>query len=123
VVVVTKDLPLRLKASIVGLPPRSTATSSWPTTRSWTGFVELDTSREVIDELYDERVADLAEARQLPCHTGVALHAGSQSALAGSTPTSGSTSCAPTASCSACAGGRPSSGSRWTSSPMTRWAS
>src|SRR5204862_160208 len=35
------------------------------------------------DDLFAERVVDLAEARDLPCHTGVVLHAGgSQSALA-----------------------------------------
>ena len=36
----------------------------------------------MIDELYEQRVVDFAEARELPCHAGVALHAGSQSALA-----------------------------------------
>jgi PhoH-like ATPase len=82
VVVVTKDLPLRLKASIVGLPAEEYRNELVAGDSGWTGFVELDASREVIDELYDERVADLAEARQLPTHTGVALHAGSQSALA-----------------------------------------
>jgi PhoH-like ATPase len=35
----------------------------------------------VIDELFEQRVVDLAEARDLPCHAGVALHSGSQSAL------------------------------------------
>jgi PhoH-like ATPase len=37
---------------------------------------------EVVDVLFADRVVDLEEARQLPCNTGVALHAGSQSALA-----------------------------------------
>jgi PhoH-like ATPase len=43
---------------------------------------ELDVWSSVIDELYEQRVVDLEEARALPCHTGIALHAGSQSALA-----------------------------------------
>lgn len=80
VVVVTKDLPLRLKASIVGLDAdeyRNEQTSD----TGWTGFVELEVDSAGIDELFDERSFDLAAARDLPCHTGVALTSGSQSAL------------------------------------------
>jgi PhoH-like ATPase len=82
VVVVTKDLPLRLKASIVGLPAEEYRNELVAADSGWTGYVEIETGRETIDELYEERVVDLADARQLPTHTGVALHAGSQSALA-----------------------------------------
>jgi PhoH-like ATPase len=80
VVIVTKDLPLRLKAGVVGLEAdeyRSELTAD----TGWTGFVELDVWSSVIDELFEHRVVDLAEARDLPCHAGVALHSGSQSAL------------------------------------------
>jgi PhoH-like ATPase len=83
VVVVTKDLPLRLKASIVGLAADEYR-NELAADSSWTGFVELDVDGEDIDELFAERVVDLAEARDLPCNTGVALVAGasgSQSAL------------------------------------------
>jgi PhoH-like ATPase len=83
VVVVTKDLPLRLKASIVGLAADEYR-NELATDASWTGFVELDVEGDDIDELFTERVIDLAEARDLPCNTGVALVAGasgSQSAL------------------------------------------
>ncbi|MEY2406117.1 MAG: PhoH-like ATPase [Acidimicrobiaceae bacterium] len=83
VVVVTKDLPLRLKASIVGLAADEYR-NELATDTSWTGFVELDVEGDDIDELFTERVIDLAEARDLPCNTGVALVAGasgSQSAL------------------------------------------
>ena len=77
--------------------PTSTATS-WPPTRSWTGFVELDVEPATIDELFAERVVDLAEARDLPCNTGVALARRARSRRsAGCTTTSGSTSCAATA--------------------------
>jgi PhoH-like ATPase len=81
VTVVTKDLPLRLKASIVGLPADEYR-NELATDSSWSGFVELEVASATIDELFDARVADLEEARQLPCHAGVALRAGSQSALA-----------------------------------------
>lgn len=80
VTVVTKDLPLRLKASIVGLEADEYRNELASDT-SWTGFAELEVTRGLIDELYTERVIDLDAARSLPCNTGVALHAGSQSAL------------------------------------------
>ena len=81
VTVVTKDLPLRLKASIVGLDADEYRNELAADT-SWTGFVELDVEPDVIDELFTHREVDLPEASELPCNTGVALHAGSQSALA-----------------------------------------
>jgi PhoH-like ATPase len=83
VVVVTKDLPLRLKASIVGLEADEYR-NELTTDGTWTGFTELLVDGAAIDELYAERVLDLAEARDLSCNTGVALvsASGSQSALA-----------------------------------------
>ena len=81
VTVVTKDLPLRLKASIVGLDADEYRNEQAADT-SWTGFVELDVEPDVIDDLFEHREVDLPEAAELPCNTGVALHAGSQSALA-----------------------------------------
>jgi PhoH-like ATPase len=83
VTVVTKDLPLRLKASIVGLHADEYR-NELAADASWSGFAELDVDRDTIDELFSERVVDLVEARDLPCNTGVALVAGaegSQSAL------------------------------------------
>src|SRR4051812_23595666 len=83
VTVVTKDLPLRLKASIVGLDADEYRNELAGDT-SWSGFIELEVDSDSIDELFTERVVDLVEARELPCNTGVALVAGpsgSQSAL------------------------------------------
>jgi PhoH-like ATPase len=80
VTVVTKDLPLRLKASIVGLDADEYR-NELASDSSWTGFVELDVESEVVDTLFADRVVDLIDARDLPCNTGVALVAGSQSAL------------------------------------------
>lgn len=81
VVVVTKDLPLRLKASIVGLDADEYRNELARNT-GWTGFVELEAEAPDIDELFEERTLELAVARDLPCHSGVVLHNGSQSALA-----------------------------------------
>ncbi|MGI8755345.1 MAG: PhoH family protein [Acidimicrobiales bacterium] len=80
VTVVTKDLPLRLKASIVGLAADEYRNELADDT-SWTGYVDLEVDTDDIDELFAERILDLDEARDLPCNTGVSLHSGSQSAL------------------------------------------
>jgi PhoH-like ATPase len=81
VVVVSKDLPLRLKASVLGLAAEEYR-NEMAADSGWTGLVELDVEPEVIDELFADRVVDLHDARELPCNAGVVLHAGSQSALA-----------------------------------------
>jgi PhoH-like ATPase len=85
VVLVTKDLPLRLKAGIVGLAAdeyrRDLAADD-----DWTGYAEVAVAGCVIDQLFAEREIDLDAARDVPCHTGLALVAGSQSALARVTP-------------------------------------
>jgi PhoH-like ATPase len=80
VTVVTKDLPLRLKASIVGLDADEYR-NELADDANWTGFVELDVDGDLVDLLFTARVIDVAEGRDLPCNTGVALVAGSQSAL------------------------------------------
>jgi PhoH-like ATPase len=81
VTVVSKDLPLRLKASIVGLEADEYRNELASDT-SWTGMVELDVTRADINALFADKVIDLDAARELPCNTGLALTSGSQSALA-----------------------------------------
>jgi PhoH-like ATPase len=80
VTIVTKDLPLRLKASIVGLEADEYR-NELASDINWSGLAELDVERAVIDTLFAEHASDVADARLLPCNTGVVLHAGSQSAL------------------------------------------
>ncbi len=80
VTVVTKDLPLRLKASIVGLEADQYRNEQ-AADSSWTGFVDLQVEPDDIDSLFADKVLDIAEGRDLPVNAGVALHAGSQSAL------------------------------------------
>ena len=80
VTLITKDLPLRLKAGVVGLDAaeyRDTEVADG----SWTGFTDLVVESGVIDEFYDEGLVDLYETRDLPVNTGVTLVAGSQSGL------------------------------------------
>ena len=80
VVVVTKDLPLRLKASIVGMDADEYR-NELVVDGTWSGMAEIDVAGDVIDTLFAERVVDLDGARDLWVNTGVALVAGSQSAL------------------------------------------
>ncbi|MCB0977020.1 MAG: PhoH family protein, partial [Acidimicrobiales bacterium] len=80
VTVVTKDLPLRLKASIVGLAADEYR-NELASDGTWTGLVEMEVDTEDIDDLYTDRVLDVAEARDLPVNSGVLLTAGTQSAL------------------------------------------
>src|SRR5215510_8470495 len=65
VTIVTKDLPLRLKASIVGLEADEYR-NELASDSSWTGVAELEVRREDIDTLFADHVLDLAEARLLP---------------------------------------------------------
>ncbi|HWJ82415.1 MAG TPA: PhoH family protein [Nocardioides sp.] len=74
VTLVSKDLPLRIKASAVGLAAeeyRGEAISDSDT--GYSGMAELEVAAADLDELYDDGTVDLAEARELPCHTGLVL--------------------------------------------------
>jgi PhoH-like ATPase len=81
VVLVSKDLPLRLKAGVLGLEAEEYRNEAASTTAVGPGWTELEVEGWVVDELFRCGVVDLAEARDLTCHTGLILHAGSQSGL------------------------------------------
>ncbi len=81
VVLVTKDLPLRVKASSVGVEAQEYL-AELVSNSGWTGIEELDVSSAVIDDLYSSEFADHEAAHQLPVHTGVVLHSEKGSALA-----------------------------------------
>ncbi|WP_433629003.1 PhoH family protein [Nocardia sp. CA-120079] len=85
VVLVSKDIPLRVKASAVGLHADEYHAQD-VVTSGWAGMVEIDVSKTQIDQLYAEAVLDLDEARELPCHTGIRLLGASSSALGRVTP-------------------------------------
>jgi len=74
VTLVSKDLPLRIKASAVGLAAeeyRAEAVSDSDT--GYSGMVELEVSGMEVDELYADGTLDNDTARDLPCHTGLVL--------------------------------------------------
>ena len=82
VTLVSKDLPLRIKASAVGLEAQEyRAETVGASDTGWTGMAELDVSATAVDELYEDGTLDLDEARDLPCHTGLVLHSERGAAL------------------------------------------
>ena len=85
VVLVSKDVPLRIKASALGLDAQEYLAEIVPSS-GWTGIVELGVSAQDIDDLYAEDVIRHEAARELPCHTGVVLSSDRGSALARVTP-------------------------------------
>ena len=85
VVLVTKDLPLRVKASSVGVEAQEYL-AELVSSSGWTGIVEISVGSSVIDDLYASDFADHEEAHTLPIHTGVVLHSDRASALARVTP-------------------------------------
>ncbi|MEI6404468.1 MAG: PhoH family protein [Actinomycetes bacterium] len=85
VVLVSKDLPLRVKASAVGLEAQEYRAEIVPSS-GWTGMTELSVSSDDIDDLYNDEAIDHDAARELPCHTGVVLSSDRGSALARVTP-------------------------------------
>ena len=81
VVLVTKDLPLRVKASSVGVEAEEYR-AELVLNSGWTGIVELTVGGNIIDSLYSTDRAECEEAREFPVHTGVVLHSEKGSALA-----------------------------------------
>jgi PhoH-like ATPase len=80
VTLVSKDVPLRVKASAVGLVAEEYR-AELVSESGWTGMTEVETIASNLDALFDDGVVDLDEARDLPCHTGMVLLSGRGSAL------------------------------------------
>jgi PhoH-like ATPase len=80
VTLVSKDMPLRVKAAAVGLAADEYrhGQASDPT---WTGMAELELSEAQVNALYAGETLDLDEAAGLPTHTGLVLHSSRGSAL------------------------------------------
>ena len=80
VVLVSKDVPLRVKASAVGLMAEEYL-HELPPDSGWTGMAEVDVTSSSVEALYSAGTAIVPEAVDLPCHSGVVLHANGSSAL------------------------------------------
>ncbi|NHA68389.1 PhoH family protein [Phycicoccus flavus] len=72
VTVVSKDLPMRVKASACGLEAEEYR-AELAVASGWTGMAELDVSVEDMDHLYEYGRLENVEAAELPCHTGLKL--------------------------------------------------
>ena len=85
VVLVTKDLPLRVKASSMGISAEEYRAELVPNT-GWTGMEAATVGGSTIDALYEnEKISD-SLAMDYPCHTGIVLHSEKGSALVRVTP-------------------------------------
>ena len=72
VTLVSKDLPMRVKASSLGLVAEEYR-AELAVESGWTGMAEIDIDGADLDTLYEESVIDNSEAAELPCHTGLVL--------------------------------------------------
>ena len=74
VTLVSKDLPMRIKASAVGLKAEEyRAETIGDSDTGYTGMAEMELPAADLDELYADGTLDLDAARELPCHTGLVL--------------------------------------------------
>lgn len=80
VVVVSKDLPLRVKASSLGLAAEEYR-AELAVDSGWTGLADIHVGDQVINDLYDSGFAPSADVRDLPVHTGLVIHSSRGSAL------------------------------------------
>jgi PhoH-like ATPase len=80
VTLVTKDMPLRVKAAAVGLVADEYrhGQASDPT---WGGMADLDVGDLDVKRLYAGEAIEHSGAGELPCHTGLVLHSSNGSAL------------------------------------------
>lgn len=81
VVLVSKDLPLRVKASSLGIEAEEYL-AELVSNSGWTGIEELSVAHSLIDELYSSDFAEHEFAHSSPVHTGIVLHSEKGSALA-----------------------------------------
>jgi len=80
VVVVSKDLPLRVKAASIGLAAEEYR-AELAVDSGWTGLAELEISAEQMAELYDAERLVSRQVQDLPVNTSLVIHSERGSAL------------------------------------------
>ncbi len=80
-VLVSKDLPLRLKAAVIGLGAEEYR-HEMVDPDTWPGMVELDVETEVVDRLYHDRAVALPDGMAPLTNSGIVLRSAAGSALA-----------------------------------------
>ncbi|MEU0094703.1 PhoH family protein [Kribbella sp. NPDC006257] len=81
VTLVSKDLPMRVKASACGLVAEEYRAELALESSGWTGMAELEVPTSDVDSLYEDGVLDIPEGRDFPTHTGLVLLSERGSAL------------------------------------------
>ncbi|MFC7486411.1 PhoH family protein [Knoellia sp. CPCC 206453] len=72
VTIVSKDLPMRVKASACGMEAQEYR-AELAVDSGWTGMAEVDVTVEEMDHLYEYGRLDHMGAAEMPCHTGLKL--------------------------------------------------
>ena len=80
VTVVSKDLPLRVKAASIGLAAEEYR-HELAVDSGWTGLDEITLGSNQIDELYDTEVMNTRLVQDMPINTGLVIHSDRGSAL------------------------------------------
>lgn len=80
VVVVSKDMPMRVKASSLGLMAEEYRAEQVPDS-GWTGTAEVELTDAEMSELYSAESIDFPAAAELPVNTGVVIQSPRGSAL------------------------------------------
>jgi len=82
VCVVSKDLPMRVKASALGLEADEYRAEWVGSDVEWSGTAELDVDDDVVARLYDGEHVPVPGTEGMPANTGLTLHSVRGSALA-----------------------------------------
>lgn len=80
VAVVSKDLPMRVKAASLGITAEEYLAEQ-AVDSGWTGIADLNVSGDDISDLYETEVATSDPVRGLPVNTGLVIHSERGSAL------------------------------------------
>lgn len=80
VTVVSKDLPLRVKAASIGLAAEEYR-AELAVDSGWTGMADIDVSGEQMAELYDNDIMSTRAVQDLPINTSLVIHSDRGSAL------------------------------------------
>ncbi len=114
VVLVTKDLPMRVKAAALGLAADEYR-AELAIDSGCTGMAEISLTDAEMAILYGDGQLDLPVASELPCHTGLVLLSGGGSALGRVASDKSVRLVRGDREAFGCTGARPSSASPWTS--------
>ena len=80
VTVVSKDLPMRVKAASLGLNAEEYLAEQ-AVDSGWTGIASIDVSGDDVSDLYDSEIGLSEDVRGLPVNTGLVIHSERGSAL------------------------------------------